>query len=336
MGKLKIKSLSSIFLNWQSDFLLDMEKDKKDKKSIANYENVLNKFNDFVFTKKDGFKLKEINTSFMKEFASWRDLQNELKSGNSKLSKWTKENDKKAMKLFFEFIEDESEENSDMKAIEFKKIRWKKIVTGEERKEKINYTNDDIYAYLDYLEKRILNKRDIFSYEQSLEFKLALYGGLRASEICKVCLEDFSVPRYNKDKTFKLVDITIYGKGSTVYKNPIRYDNIKKELSFFKRQYPSKNKVSTNKERLTSLFFSKTRRPLTRFTLYRYFEEICNSLGLGDKGVHILRHTFANNLNDLGIDLGDMQELMRHTDPAVTKVYVKRNSNRLDKAAILL
>ncbi len=62
------------------------------------------------------------------------------------------------------------------------------------------------------------------------------------------------------------------------------------------------------KENINKLFFSKTGASLTRFTLYRYFENITEVLGIEKEGIHILRHTFANNLNNLEIDLADIQE----------------------------
>lgn len=59
-------------------------------------------------------------------------------------------------------------------------------------------------------------------------------------------------------------------------------------------------------------------------------------LGIEKKGIHILRHTFANNLNNLEIDLADIQELMRHADPSTTRVYTQRSSKRLDSAVSVL
>jgi len=232
----------------------------------------------------------------------------------------------KVVKLFFDFIEDYSYEDDDLETIEFRKIKWKKLVTKKERKEKPYYHAESIAKYLNYFDKLIQNKRKSFYYGLSLAFKLCLYGGLRASEVCSITYEDFGKVR-NVNGT-KLIDLTIKGKGNTLYKNPLPYEHIKKEYNHFKRRY--------EKENISKLFFSKSGAPLTRFTLYRYFEKITQELGISKKGIHILRHTFANNLNNMEIDLADIQELMRHADPSTTRVYTRRSSKRLDLAVSVL
>lgn len=46
-----------------------------------------------------------------------------------------------------------------------------------------------------------------------------------------------------------------------------------------------------------------------------------------EKGVHIIRRTFANRLSELGVDLMDIQDLMRHSDPSTTRIYTKEVKN---------
>ena len=317
--------LSDLFYSWQQLFIEDLLLNNKDEKTITNYNSVLDNFVEFSMSK-DSTPIEKIDNRFMKFYLLWRDKKAKIKYDLDELSYWTKKNDIKVIKLFFEFIEDYSYEEDDMEAIEFRKIRWKKLITKKERKEKDYYHEETIVKYLQYLEKQILNKRESFYYGLSLAFKLCLYGGLRASEVCQITFENFGKIRTVSGN--KLIDLTIKGKGNTLYKNPLPYEYIKKEFSHFKRRY--------EKENINKLFFSKTGLNLTRFTLYRYFEGITRELGIDKKGVHILRHTFANNLNNLEIDLADIQELMRHADPSTTRVYTRRSSKRLDSAVSVL
>ena len=155
-------------------------------------------------------------------------------------------------------------------------------------KEKASIKNIYSQVIADYKNK------DDFSYTISLCFKLALYGGLRASEVANIQMNHFGKIYKANDK--KMVPVTIYGKGNTKFTNPIPYDYIQKEFEYFKKN-------RTEKERL---FYSKSKKDLTRFHIYRYIEEIAREADL-EKGIHIIRHTYGNRLSELGIDLMDIR-----------------------------
>ena len=93
-------------------------------------------------------------------------------------------------------------------------------------------------------------------------------------------------------------------------------------MNFFKR----------NKDDKELIFLSKTGLPLTRLHLYRYFENISNELGLGKKGIHIIRHTFGSNLSELGIDIRNIQILLRHANISTTTIYTARSQSRMEDA----
>lgn len=59
-----------------------------------------------------------------------------------------------------------------------------------------------------------------------------------------------------------MIGVTIYGKGNTKFTNPIPYEYIQKEFEYFQKIVPSKER----------LFYSRTKRNLTRFHIYRYIE----------------------------------------------------------------
>ncbi|WP_319060492.1 tyrosine-type recombinase/integrase [Aliarcobacter skirrowii] len=188
---------------------------------------------------------------------------------------------------------------------------------------KIKYLKPElIKTILEYLMKEQKNNKSEFSYTLSFCFKLALYGGVRASEICNLSLNNFGKPYISKESKTKLIPLTIMGKSRTIYTNPIPYDYIKSELAFF-------IKIKSAKEKL---FYSKTGLPLDRIKLYRYFEEISEKLNLGKKGIHIIRRTFATNLSEAGVDLIHIQNLMRHKDIKTTTIYTARSQSRMEEA----
>lgn len=307
------ESFSSAIFRWKlnyEEFILE----RKDEKTVKNYMNVINKFESFIVssTKNDEKKFIDIDHKLLDEYFLYRD-----KTFGKKLNPSTKRNDKKVLILFFEYIEDENKDK-----FEFS-IKWKKVNLGKvERKEKAFFSEDKVEKFLKYLEKKTKKDRDEYSYMLSFTFKLALFGGLRASEICKLKLENFGKPYISKTNNKKFVPLTINGKGNTTFTNPITYEYIKNEYNYFKR----------NKDEKEGLFKSIKEQDLNRFHLYRYFENVSNELDLGKKGVHIIRRTFASNLNELGVDIRNIQLLMRHTDIKTTSIYTARSQRQMEDA----
>lgn len=318
----KGESLSSALLRWSIEFNENLELDKKDSKTIENYMNVINKLIEYISKNKsidEKMAFDEIEAKFLKKYFVWRDEEHLLKTGNE-LKNSTKQNDKKVIGIFFDFIEEENKEKIEHK------VKWKKIRFPKESVERDFLQADLVKSFLDYLEKNIKKSRTEFSYTLSFCFKLALYGGMRATEICNLELQYFGNQYVSKESNVKLIPLTIKGKGRTIYTNPIPYDYIKNEFNYFKR-----NKTLNEK-----MFLTKTRLPLKRTNLYGYFEDISNELNLGKKGVHIIRHTFANTLSEAGVDLRHIQNLLRHKDIKTTTIYTARSQSRMEEAVARL
>lgn len=313
----KNETLSSALLRWSIDFNENLTLDRKDEKTIENYMNVVNKFIEYVNINKfiDDSSFDAIDVKMIKRYFMWRDNEYLNKTGKE-LKASTKLNDKKILNIFFEYIEDEN-----IDKYEFH-LKWKKIKYKKESIEKDYFKPDLVHAFLDYLENNLKKERNEFVYMLSFTFKLALYGGLRASEICDLKLKYFGKQYIAKDLGTKLIPLTIKGKGKTLYTNPIPYDYIKNELNYFKR----------NKSEEEKLFLTKTKLPLKRTNLYGYFEKISNELNLGKKGIHIIRRTFASNLSEMGVDVRNIQLLMRHKDIKTTIIYTARSQSRMEEA----
>lgn len=71
-------------------------------------------------------------------------------------------------------------------------IKWKKVEVGKMPRKEITYhSEDNIIRVLNYMQRSIKKERTEFAYMVSFTFKLALYGGLRATEICNLKLGNF-------------------------------------------------------------------------------------------------------------------------------------------------
>ncbi len=313
----KNETLSTSLYRWSLDFNENLELDNKDGKTIENYMNVVNKLIEYVAINKiiDEQSFEDIDDRFFRRYFYYRDEEHINKTGKS-LKSSTKQNDKKVLIIFFNYIEEENDNK-----FEFQ-IKWKKIKFPTENKE-IDYLKPElISSFLQYLSKQQKVEKSEFSFTLSFCFKLALYGGVRASEICNLSLNNFGKPYVSKESKTKLIPLTIKGKARTLYTNPIPYEYIKNEFNFF-------TKIKTENEKL---FYSKTGLPLDRVKLYRYFEEISKKLNLGKKGIHIIRRTFATNLSEAGVDLIHIQNLMRHKDIKTTTIYTARSQSRMEEA----
>ncbi len=314
------ESLSTSIFNWLGEFEYSLK--RKDEKTIENYLNVINKFIKFIEENKryDRYSFSQIDIDLLDDYFLYRDSEHKKKTGKI-LKTSTKQNDKKVLKIFFDFIEDKNDEK-----FEFN-IKWRKIDIGKNKRvERDFFSEDALNEILKYLEKNIKKNRNEFDYMLSLTFKLALFGGLRASEICSVRLKHFGKPYVSKSNGKKFISLLILGKGDTEFTNPIRYDYIKNEYNYFKR----------NRTENELLFRSITCKELNRNHLYDYFKKISDELCLGKKGVHIVRRTFATRLNELGVDIRNIQLLMRHTDIKTTAIYTARSQRQMEDAAGIL
>jgi len=316
-------------VSWKKDWLEEISLKERDEKTIQNYTFVINKFLDFFKSQSEkdkdgneiGLTFHKLNSKTILQFLKWREKdskqnsQNKMKKTNN-LSFWTKSNDIKVLKIFFKYIEDFNESN-------FKfNVKWNNVSLKKPKEEKPHLNEEELKKILNYLNNITLEENiTIKNAYKSIAFKLMLYSGLRASELCALTFNNFSDTYEINDLTF--IDVEIEGKGGTLYSNPIPYIKIKKEF-----EYLLDNDRKT-KYIINTIQGNKT----NRNTIYDWMTQIYSSSNLEYlSGVHIVRHTFANRLNDSGADLSEMQDLMRHSSPLTTRVYVKRNKKRMVSA----
>lgn len=117
----KDELLSKSVFRWAIVFEKSLAR-TKDEKTIENYLNVVNKFQNFLemYPEFDEKSYENIDHNFLNEYLDFRDIEHNKKTGK-KLNATTKQNDKKVLKLFFEYLEDENDER-----FEFI-IKWKKV-----------------------------------------------------------------------------------------------------------------------------------------------------------------------------------------------------------------
>jgi integrase/recombinase XerD len=310
------------FSRYKDEFITELEITQKDSKTIDSYQYIIDNFLAFVDEKKVLMSFDQLNHRIIVEFI--RFSENKSKK---EFTYWTNMAYKKVIKLYINFIEEEREQ--------ILKIKWDKIQFKREQSEVKSLDDDSlekIKKYLGNLYRRYSMikdkshlpdelKSEDYIYTVNLAFKLGIYGGLRAEEICKLTLN--SITKSYLDSKTQIIEIKVQGKGYKERIIPILYAHIKRELEYF-RLHRNENEPLLRQIR---------GRPLTRHSLYNYLEEVSKYANTKTRGVHILRHTCAMNMRENGVDLADAQDFLGHSDPSITRIYFQKSQNRMRRVA---
>jgi integrase/recombinase XerD len=140
-------------------------------------------------------------------------------------------------------------------------------------------------------------------------------AGLRVSEVCHLRIVDLQSDRNQ---------IRIVQSKSQKDRYTIFAPRLQQELRAYYRLYRPKDWL------FPSTIYPD--RPLTRFAVERAFTDAVERAGLPDRGgIHSLRHSFATNLLEAGIDPMTLQRLMGHTRLTTTTTYFHVCQEHLDK-----
>ncbi len=161
-------------------------------------------------------------------------------------------------------------------------------------------------------------------------------AGLRVSEVISLKISDIQKTNYaGQDKYFMIIS----GKGNKERLVPIKaslYQNIMKYIELQKIYFEERGgetNLSINKlDRKKYLFPSNNKNGvLTRQQVANLLKEYAIKAGVSPSKIspHILRHSFATNILDKGLDLRVLQELLGHSDISTTQIYTHTNISKL-------
>ncbi|NBX35867.1 MAG: tyrosine recombinase [Planctomycetes bacterium] len=136
-------------------------------------------------------------------------------------------------------------------------------------------------------------------------------GGLRASEICTVKVNDFHPT---------IGSLAVTGKGRKQRIVPIGVPAIEWTERYLKECRPSLAAADAGKDDYR-LLLSYSGRPLERVAIWQLVKKHAALAGLKDVHPHTLRHSFATHLVTGGADLRAVQEMLGHANVTTTQVY---------------
>jgi integrase/recombinase XerD len=151
-----------------------------------------------------------------------------------------------------------------------------------------------------------------------------LNTGLRAAELCALRVNQ--TPRILGDD-----QIWIKGKGKRT-----RVITIRPEISEILEHYITKirpkflPRAARRKDYSLPVFYSESRRPFNRFSLYQRLRRLGIRAGIA-KGIspHKFRHTYATAIYQTCPDLQLVQNLLGHSSPVITTVYARNDPDKI-------
>ncbi len=119
------------------------------------------------------------------------------------------------------------------------------------------------------------------------------------------------------------------GKGNKERRVPLGSRSIQAIEDYLQRDRPA---MVARRPETTTVFVSRSGRPITRIGLWSIVKKAARAAGLADSiSPHTLRHSFATHLLAGGADLRAVQEMLGHASIATTQIYTRVELSRLQQ-----
>ncbi len=161
-----------------------------------------------------------------------------------------------------------------------------------------------------------LYKLDDMWMQDKVMLNVLAYTGLRRAELLSLDWDNIDF----KNQTLKVI-----GKGDLERILPLKDQLIEILWDYLQTRLPLANNALLINEKLNRM---------DKDTLRRRFKRCVDKAYLDSNKItpHILRHTFATNLLNKGVDLVTIQELLGHLDPGSTWVYTHTSTENKKEA----
>jgi site-specific recombinase XerD len=287
---------------WIEAYMREVENKNLSERTISIYSGILDEFVEYARQFQGEVGLEDVNRIFLNGFLTER-----AKSSKS-FSPSTKRLHITVIKTFFLYITENNDSNADYEKM-FRKMNIK-----VEEKVKPSLTDNDVTRLLNFLEMEKKGPRNrLINYRNSLLCKTMLYGGLRVHELMPFKLKDFILDEENEVYT-----LLVSGKGGKERYVYVPCAMIEDEVETLKEAYGVCWLICSTRNGTI----------INRSNLYQIVTGIFNRAGVDEKGLHILRHTFARRLVSDNTNLETIRDLLGHSNIAITaKFYAKTNED---------
>lgn len=289
-----------IYINKSFNFLIDKWLEEKKKKiKISSYSRYLQLVNTHIKNDIGKVKINRLTTEIINEF-----LNKKIKAGRIDKKGGLSRNTVYDIALIIKQVLKENNITLNIMSISKTIGRGKSMYLNDKKKLE------------DYL-------GSINGYD-AIGIMLSLLLGLRESEICGLKWSD--VDFVNKVIYIKRI-VSRVKSFDTKTKTKIIITTPKTEKSIRTLPIPEKifNILYSVKKEMKDDYYILTgnHKIMDPRTYYNHYKKILNKAGNLDYTYHDLRHTFATNCNELGIDIKTLMELLGHSNVSTTmNIYV--------------
>jgi len=287
-------------------FLFEKKTLGRAQNTLSQYTKVLEDFYEYAAEIQDMFNIQDLNKQHVLGYLMYKEENSKAFLESSKKTHVT------ILKAFFKYITDNNDENLDLlKSLKSLKISTPKRepdgLTAEELEKVLKSFNKNISRESKFKQNTISRNR--------LIFKILVFGGLRASELLSLEINDFV---YDNDND--VYKVSVIGKGNKERFIYLPTNTVKKELDLLKS--------------LKYTYVAQTNKgnKIDRKNLYTIIFNILESNMIKKRGVHLLRHTFARNLVSNNISISTIKTLMGHSNLETTMIYAKTNEANMINA----
>jgi len=298
--KLETGNITIDLQRWIAAYMREVENKNLADRTQEIYKGILTEFEEYSRQFQGEVGMEDINRIFLNGYLAER-ARNTNKFGSS-----SKKLHISVLKTFFLYITENNDSNAD-----FEKM-FKKMSVKADEKVKPSLTENDIAKFLGFLEREKNAPRNrLINFRNSLLCKTMLFAGLRVHELMPFRLKD-----YVRDEENGVYTILVKGKGGKE-----RFDYIPIEMV--------EDEIETLAEAFGQEWFvcsTRNNTIINRTNLYQIVTGIYARAGIDEKGLHILRHTFARRLVNGNTNLETIRDLLGHSNIAITaKFYAKTN-----------
>lgn len=311
----KIKN-KILYRNWIWDWLYD-KKDYIKESTYANYSNIIS---NHITPNLGNYYLKDLNNKIIQQF-----LLNKYKNGRLDNSGGLSN---KTIKDIVAIVK--SSLKSAMKENLIQNLSLDFIYPKTNIKDKI-------YTLSEQNQNKLTNYILANQSTKGLGILLTLYSGIRIGELCALQWKDIDFKNniLHIKKTLQRVYIKDMQVSCSkiIITNP-KTHNAEREIPLNKEFAKELKKFKTNTE---DYILSCSNKWVEPRTYRRFFEKILKNADVEKINFHGLRHTFATNCINLGVDYKTVSELLGHATVNITlNLYVHPQMSQKKKCIDLI
>ncbi len=191
------------------------------------------------------------------------------------------------------------------------------ILVPEIKKPACNVRNKPVEVFTRKEQKRLIPVLYHTTDRYKMAVLLCLHTGLRLGEVCALKWEDIDTEgkMLAIHRTVQRLYVSGYETKTILLETEPKSIYSKREIPL---STPLLQQLLQLSRGLEEEYIFGRKKPVEPKTMQNHFKRHLKTAGLSDKNFHILRHTFATNCIEEGVDVRSLSEILGHSDVQIT------------------